>query len=274
LPKLITEKALQAKAKIIRKHIIEMTGAAGSGHPGGSLSIADIIAVLYFSHMKIKPEDPSWPDRDRFVLSKGHGCPALYAALAETGYFPVKKLLTLRKLGSMLQGHPDMRRTPGVEMSSGSLGLGVSAAVGMALAAKIDKKTYNVYSIIGDGESQEGIVWESALFASHYNLDNLVVFLDNNGLQIDGSCQDIISLEPIDDKWKAFGWHTIKIDGHDIGQITESLEKANKVQGKPVIIIAKTVKGKGVSFMENQVDWHGRAPSKEEVEKALKELGD
>lgn len=274
MPKNITGRKLQEKAKIIRMHIVKMIEAAGSGHPGGSLSIADIIAVLYFKQMKFNPKDPSWQERDRFVLSKGHACPALYAALAETGFFPVEKLSTLRKLGTILQGHPDMRRTPGVEMSSGSLGLGLSTAVGMALAAKLDKKKYNVYSIIGDGESQEGIIWESALFAGHHKLDNLIVFIDNNGLQIDGACMDVVDVEPINDKWKAFGWHTIEIDGHDINQIIEALEKAGEVKDKPVMIIAKTVKGKGVSFMENQVDWHGIAPTKEEVEKALKELED
>lgn len=272
--KQLTTKKLEEKAKNIRKHIIQMTGAAGSGHPGGSLSAADIMTVLYFRQMNYKAEDPSWEERDRFVLSKGHGCPALYAALAEAGFFPSKKLMTLRKLGSILQGHPDMRRTPGVEMSSGSLGLGFSTAVGMALAAKMDKKKYNVYSMIGDGESQEGIIWESAMFAAHHKLDNLIVFLDNNGLQIDGACCDIVDIEPLDKKWEAFGWHTFKIDGHDLTQITQSLDEAVKIKGKPVMIIAKTVKGKGVSFMENEVEWHGVAPSIEEVKKALKEIED
>ena len=268
----LSKKELEKKATEIRKHIIKMTGAAGSGHPGGSLSIADIISVLYFHHMNYKPEQPDWPDRDRFVLSKGHGCPALYAALAEAGVFPLKKLLSLRKLGSILQGHPDMRRTPGVEMSSGSLGLGFSTAAGMVLAGKVDKKSYRVFTIIGDGESQEGVIWESAMFAGHHKLSNLVAFLDNNGMQIDGPCSEIVCIEPIDKKWQAFGWQTISIDGHDIDQIIQALEEADKVNDKPIMIIAKTVKGKGVSFMENKVDWHGIAPDQEQVKQALEEL--
>lgn len=249
-----------------------MIGKAGSGHPGGSLSIADILAVLYFQVMNYDPKNSQMPDRDRMVLSKGHGCPALYAALAEAGFFRKEKLWTLRQLGSSLQGHPDMRRTPGVEMSSGCLGLGFSTAVGMALAGKMDKRSYRVYSIIGDGESQEGIIWEAAMFAAHHKLDNLTAFLDNNGLQIDGKVCDISSIEPVVDKWKAFGWETIEIDGHDFGQIIAAVEKAKGIKSKPTMIIANTIKGKGVSFMENEVDWHGVAPNPQQVRQALKEL--
>ena len=264
--------SLQKKANITRQDIIRMTGAAGSGHPGGSLSAADIITVLYFQHMNHRPEKPKWPKRDRFVLSKGHACPALYSALARSGYFDEKELLNLRKLGSCLQGHPDCRKTPGVDISTGSLGLGFSAAVGVALNAKIDKTDYKTYTLIGDGESQEGIIWESAMFASHHKLDNLVGILDNNGLQIDGLVNEIVTIEPIADKWKAFGWDVLEIDGHDITSIVQSLEKADSIKDRPVMIIAKTIKGKGISFMENEVDWHGVAPNKAQVEKALKEL--
>lgn len=263
---------LQQKANLIRQDIIRMTGAAGSGHPGGSLSAADIIAVLYFHHMNHRPKDPKWPQRDRFVLSKGHACPALYSALAECGYFSRRELTRLRKLGSFLQGHPDQLRTPGVEISTGSLGLGFPAAVGVALAGKMDKAKYRVYTLIGDGESQEGIIWEGAMFASHHKLDNLVAILDNNGLQIDGLVNEIVKIEPIADKWQAFGWETFEIDGHDIDDIVYALEKADAVKEKPAIIIARTVKGKGVSFMENEVDWHGVAPNLKQVRQALKEL--
>ncbi|TET53589.1 MAG: transketolase [Actinobacteria bacterium] len=263
---------LQQKANLIRQDVIKMTGEAGSGHPGGSLSAADIITVLYFHHMNHKPKDPKWEGRDRFVLSKGHACPALYAALAECGYFDRKELINLRKMGSILQGHPDSRRTPGVEISTGSLGLGLPAAAGMALAGKIDKASHKVYTLIGDGESQEGIVWEGAMFAAHHKLDNMVAFLDNNGLQIDGLVNEIVKIEPIAEKWQAFGWETFEIDGHDIDDIVRSLEKADAVKGKPAMIIAKTIKGKGVSFMENEVDWHGVAPNLKQVRQALKEL--
>ena len=272
MAKEFSEEKIQRKATNIRKHVIRMIGAAGSGHPGGSLSAADIITVLYFHVMKHKPDDPKWDQRDRFVLSKGHGCPALYAALAESGYFPIEELLTLRKLGSILQGHPDMNRTPGIEMSSGSLGQGIATAAGMALAGKIDKKNYRVFAMVGDGESQEGIVWESANFAAHHKLDNLIVFLDNNGLQIDGTCESVINVEPLEEKWKSFGWNTSRISGHNIKQINEAIEEAKKIKGKPTMIIAKTIKGKGVSFMENKVDWHGVAPNQDQVEEALKEL--
>lgn len=263
---------LQQKANLIRQDIIKMTGEAGSGHPGGSLSAADIIAVLYFHHMNHKPKEPKWPSRDRFILSKGHACPALYAALAECGYFSRHELKNLRKLGSMLQGHPDQLKTPGIEISTGSLGLGFPAAVGIALAGKIDKKSHRIYTLIGDGESQEGIIWEAAMFAAHHQLDNLVAIVDHNGLQIDGLVNEIVNIEPIADKWQAFGWESFKVDGHDIDNLVYALEKADAVSDKPAVIIAKTIKGKGVSFMENEVDWHGVAPNAKQVEQALKEL--
>lgn len=263
---------LEAQAKQIRRDIITMIGAAGSGHPGGSLSAADIVTALYFYVMKNDPERPDWPDRDRFILSKGHGAPVLYAALAQRGYFLKEELLTLRKLGSILQGHPDMRKVPGVEMSTGSLGQGLSAAVGMALAAKLDKKSHRIYVLLGDGEIQEGMIWEAAMAAAHFKLDNIVAFLDHNGMQIDGPTRDIMCPEPLTDKWRAFGWHVVDIDGHNMAEILAAVEMAHLTSGKPTMIIAKTVKGKGVSFMENQVGWHGVAPKPEEVTLALKEL--
>lgn len=264
---------IETKAKSIRRSIIKMLGQAGSGHTGGSLSAADILAVLYFWEMNIKPDNPSWEDRDRFVLSKGHAAPVLYATLAEKGYFPKEKLETLRKLGSPLQGHPDMRKLPGVEASTGSLGQGISWAVGMALAGKIDNKNYRVYSMLGDGEIQEGMVWEALMAAAHYKLDNLLVFLDYNGLQIDGKITDVLSPEPVADKFRAFGWEVICINGHDYKEIMEALEKGRQTKGKPTAVIAETVKGKGCSFMENRAEWHGVAPNAEEVERALAELG-
>lgn len=257
----------------IRIHIINMLEKSQSGHPGGSLSSAEILTALYFKEMNIDPTNPKWEDRDRFVLSKGHAAPVLYAALAEKGFFPKEELNNLRKVNSMLQGHPDMKGTPGVDMTTGSLGQGLSAAGGMALAGKIDKKDYRVYSIIGDGESQEGLIWEAAMFAAHYKLDNLTVFLDNNGLQIDGTNDEVMNIEPIDDKFKAFGWNVLKIDGHSIDEIIKAIEEAKNTKGKPTMIIAKTFKGKGVSYMENQVGWHGKAPSYEDACKALVELG-
>lgn len=265
-------KDLEFKAKEIRKSIIRMTGAAGSGHPGGSLSAADIVATLYFHQLKLNPEEPGWIDRDRFVLSKGHAAPVLYAALAEKGFFPKEELLTLRKMGSRLQGHPDRNLLPGVEMSTGSLGQGFSTSIGMALAGKLDEKDYGVYVLLGDGECQAGIVWEAAMAAAHYQLDNLTCFLDLNGLQIDGPTKEVMSPEPLAEKWEAFGWHVIEIDGHDIGAILAALEERKAIKEQPMIIIAKTVKGKGVSFMENQVGWHGQAPNPEQVEQALAEL--
>lgn len=263
---------LEKKARLLRWDIVKMTGCAGSGHPGGSLSAADIVAVLYWHHLRHKPQEPDWPDRDRFVLSKGHSCPALYAALAETGYFERETLWTLRQVGSILQGHPDMRKTPGVEISSGALGHGLSVANGMSLAARLDKKDYQVYVMIGDGESQEGEIWEAAMFAAHYKLDNLVAIVDHNGLQIDGPVSEVMEVEPLDRKWSSFGWHTFSIDGHNIDEIFDALEEADKVKGKPCVIIARTIKGKGVSFMEGAVDFHGKAPCEEETEAALKEI--
>jgi transketolase len=264
-------KDLEAKAKLIRRLIIQMIGKAGSGHPGGSLSATDLITALFFAVLKHDPKNPQWPDRDRFHMSKGHCCPLWYAVLAESGYFPKEELLTLRQFGSLLQGHPD-RRAPGVEASSGSLGQGLSIALGMSLAAKVDKKDYRIYVLIGDGETQEGNIWEAAMACSHYKRGNICAILDYNGFQIDGATQDIMGLEPVADKWKAFGWQTIEIDGHNMRQILDAYAEAKKVKDKPVVIIARTVKGKGVSFMENKVEFHGRAPTQDETERALKEL--
>jgi len=266
--------SLSGTAKKIRRHIIQMTGAAGSGHPGGSLSAADIVTVLYFHFMRLNPAFPDWPERDRFVLSKVHAAPLLYATLAERGYFPVEELFTLRKLGSRLQGHPDMKQLPGVEMSTGSLGQGLAAANGMALAGKLDKRDYRVYVLLGDGEIQEGMIWEAAMAAAHYRLDNVTAFLDNNGLQIDGPIKEVMSPEPIADKWRAFGWDVQIIDGHSIPQIIRAIELAKKVKGQPQMVIAKTIKGKGVSFMENQVEWHGVDPKPDQVTRALDDLKD
>jgi len=263
---------LEEKARIIRKHIISMLGEAGSGHPGGSLSAADIVAALFFRHMNIDPARPHWEHRDRFILSKGHAAPVLYAALAEAGFFDTKELRYLRKIDHMLQGHPDMKSTPGVEISTGSLGQGLAVGNGMALAAKLDGRDYRVFVLMGDGEIQEGMIWEAAMAAAHYKLDNLVGILDYNGLQIDGPITQVMNPEPIADKWKSFGWHVIVIDGHNFEEILNALEEADRIEGKPTLIVAKTVKGKGVSFMENQVDWHGKAPSREETELAMKEL--
>ena len=263
---------LESKARVLRKHIIQMTCEAGSGHPGGSLSAADIVAALYFHELRLEPSRPDWPDRDRFVLSKGHAAPVLYAALAERGFFPVEELMTLRKLGSRLQGHPDMRKVPGVEMSTGSLGQGLSAANGMALAARLDRKDYRVYVLLGDGEIQEGQVWEASMAVAHYKLDNVTAFLDHNGFQIDGPVREVMSPEPVVDKWRAFGWHVIEIDGHNMNQIISALDEAKTVRGCPTMIVAETVKGRGVSFMEGQVGWHGVAPKPAERERALAEL--
>ena len=262
---------LQKIANEVRKSIVASVHAAKAGHPGGSLSAADLYTYLYFEEMNIDPKDPKKADRDRFVLSKGHTAPGLYSVLAHRGYFPVEDLLTLRKLGSYLQGHPDMKHIPGVDMSSGSLGQGISAAVGMALSAKLSNEDYKVFTLLGDGEIQEGQVWEAAMFAGHRNLDNLIVIVDNNGLQIDGSIDEVNSAKPVDKKFEAFNWHTIEIDGHDFEQIESALNEAKTID-KPVAIIAKTVKGKGVSFMENQVSWHGAAPNDELFEQAMAEL--
>lgn len=267
-----TEAQLADKAKQIRRHIIKMITEAKSGHPGGSLSAVEILTALYFQVMRIDPANPTWEARDRFVLSKGHAAPVLYAALAERGFFPVEELLTLRKINSRLQGHPDMKKVPGVDMSTGSLGQGISVAIGMALAGKLDWQEYRVFVLLGDGESQEGQVWEAAMAAGHYQLDNLIAFYDYNGLQIDGTCNEVMSVDPVADKFRSFGWNVLEIDGHSFSQIFEAVEKAKDVQGKPTMIVAKTVKGKGVSFMENEVGWHGSAPSTEQAEKALAEL--
>lgn len=262
---------LKQKAKQIRRLIIQMLAHAGSGHPGGSLSATDLMTVLYLCVLRHDPKNPGWPERDRFHLSKGHCCPLWYALLAETGYFPAEKIFTLRKLGSILQGHPD-RLTPGVDVASGSLGQGLSVALGMSLAAKIDQKDYRVYVLLGDGEIQEGNIWEAAMAVSHYRCDNLCAILDYNGFQIDGRTKEIMDLEPLVAKWQAFGWHVIEIDGHNLQEILSAYTEAKRIKGKPTIIIGHTLKGKGVSFMENVVDFHGRAPTKEEAERALKEL--
>ena len=263
---------LQKTAVEVRKGIVEGVHSAKAGHPGGSLSAADIFTYLYFEEMNIDPKDPKKPDRDRFVLSKGHTAPGLYSALANRGYFPVEDLKTLRHLGSYLQGHPCMQETPGVDMSSGSLGQGISAAVGMALAAKLDNKDYRTYTLLGDGEIQEGQVWEAAMFAGHRKLDNLVVIVDNNGLQIDGKVEDVCSPYPIDKKFEAFNFHVINIDGNDFDQIDAAFKEAKATKGMPTAIICKTVKGKGVSFMENNAGWHGKAPNDEEYATAMADL--
>ncbi len=264
--------ALKEMAKKLRRHVITMIATAGSGHPGGSLSAADIITALYFKVLCYNPENPQWSDRDRFILSKGHAAPILYAALAETGYFPVAELATLRKLDSRLQGHTDRKFTPGVEMSAGSLGMGLSFAIGVALAARLDSKTYRTYVLLSDGECEEGQTWEAALSAAHFKLDNLTAVVDCNGMQLSGWTCDIMNLEPFTRKWQAFGWHTIDIDGHDFDQILSAYKKAEKIKNKPTVIVAHTIKGKGVSFMENNVAFHGKAPTWEEAERALKEL--
>ncbi|MEW5758750.1 MAG: transketolase [Candidatus Omnitrophota bacterium] len=262
---------LKQKAKEIRRLIIQMLCNAGSGHPGGSLSSTDLISCLYFDILRHDPKNPKMPNRDRFHMSKGHCCPLLYAVLAQSGYFAKENLMSLRKFGCILQGHPD-KRAPGVEVASGSLGQGLSVSIGMALASRLDNIDYRVYCLMGDGEIQEGNIWEAAMAASHFKCDNLCAILDYNGFQIDGRIEDIMNLEPLAGKWQAFGWHTIEIDGHDIGKILEAYEEAKTIKGKPSIIIAHTIKGKGVSFMENVVDFHGRAPTKEELCIALKDL--
>lgn len=264
---------LKNMAQKLRQHIIEMTCRAASGHPGGSLSAADIVAVLYFYQMKHKAKEPKWANRDRFVMSKGHAAPVLYAALAEAGYFPLEYLKTLRQIGSSLQGHIDMLSLPGIEMSTGSLGQGLSAANGMALAGRLDKKDYHVYCLMGDGECQEGQIWEAAMTSAHYKLDNLTAIVDHNKYQIDGPVEKIKNLKPFTDKWKSFGWNVIRCDGHDIKAIIESLEKAYKSKGQPSVIIADTIKGKGVPFMEEKpLNYHGKAPTEDEKEIALKAL--
>ena len=261
-------------ANNIRKNVIEGVYNAKCGHPGGSLSLADILAYLYFEEMNIDPKNPKMEDRDRFVLSKGHTAPALYAVLAERGFMPLEEIKTLRKTGSRLQGHPDMKGTPGVDMTTGSLGLGFSAACGMALSGKVYNKDYRVYAILGDGESEEGQVWEASMFAAHYKLDNLTCFLDWNGLQIDGPIEEVMNPTPYKEKFEAFGWHVISIDAHNLDEIEAALKEARTVKGKPTMIIARSVKGKGVSFMENQASWHGAAPNKEQYEQAVAELNE
>ena len=266
------KKSLMQIANNVRFGIIEGVYNAGCGHPGGSLSIADVITYLYFKEMNVDPENPKMDSRDRFVLSKGHTAPALYATLAERGFFPKEELKTLRKTDSRLQGHPDMKGIPGVDMTTGSLGLGISAACGMALSAKVYGNDYRVYTIVGDGESEEGQVWEAAMFASHYKLDNLTVILDWNGLQIDGAITEVMNPTPHDEKFRAFGWHVISIDAHDFDQIEAAFLEAKTVKGKPTAIIAKSVKGKGVSYMENQCEWHGQAPKEDLYKVAIEDL--
>ena len=259
-------------AQEMRIHIVRMLAAAGSGHPGGSLSATDIVASLYFKHMRLDPDNPDWEDRDRFVLAKGHAAPALYAALAMRGFFPVEDLVTIRKIGSHLQGHPCMSSTPGIDMSTGSLGQGLSVANGMALAGRLDGRDYWVYCLMGDGEQQEGQVWEAAMSAAHYGLDHLIAFVDHNGLQIDGSNDQVMAISPLAEKYRAFGWNVIGIDGHDFAQIDDAIARAKACVGKPTVIVCETVKGKGVSFMENAVGWHGKAAKPAELEAALAEL--
>lgn len=263
---------LEKMAVVIRCDIIDMICTAAAGHPGGSLSAADVVTALYFRVMRIDPKNPHWPDRDRFLLSKGHACPVWYAALAERGYFDKSHLKTLRRMGSILQGHPDMRKTPGVDMTAGSLGHGLSAGLGMALSGKLQQKDYHVFVIIGDGESQEGSIWEASMAAPNFKLDNLTAILDYNHLQNDYSVEDIMPIHPVVEKWKSFGWHIIEIDGHDMAQVVHALEEAKAHQGAPTMVVANTIKGKGVSYMENVCEWHGKAPCQEEADQALKEL--
>jgi transketolase len=268
----LSVKAMKAIAKKLRRHIISMIGRAGSGHPGGSLSAVEIVTALYFKVLRHKPQDPRWVDRDRFILSKGHAAPVLYATLAESGYFPVDELATLRQLDSRLQGHTDRVTTPGVEMSAGALGQGLSFAIGVALAGRLNSQDYRVYVLLGDGECDEGQIWEAAMAAAHFKLDNLVAIVDNNGQQIDGWNRDVMNLDPFNKKWQAFGWHVIEVDGHNLPRLITAFDRAKLVKGQPTVIIAHTIKGKGVSFMENNPDFHGKAPNAEEVKIALKEL--
>ena len=270
--KLTKVEELEKMARQVRKGIIEAVYSNQSGHPGGSLSVADILTVLYFKEMNIDEKNPNWDDRDRLVLSKGHCSPALYSCLANRGFFPVEDLKTFRNINSYLQGHPDKNKVPGVDMTTGSLGQGLSAANGMAIAGKMDGKDYRVYCILGDGEIEEGQIWEAAMAANKYKLDNLCVIVDNNNLQIDGTIEEVMSSYPIDEKFRSFGFEIIKIDGHDITEIIKAFDVAKKVKGKPTCIIAKTIKGKGISFMENQVGWHGKAPNEEQYIQALQEL--
>ena len=274
--KLTEEQVSQLKdhARAIRANIVAMVTEAQSGHPGGSLSAADILTTLYFAEMNVDPKNPELAGRDRFVLSKGHAAPVLYATLAEKGFFPKEELLTLRKINSRLQGHPSMKCLPGVDMSTGSLGQGLSVASGMALAARLDGSDHRVYTILGDGELEEGMVWESAMFAAHYKLDNLTAFVDFNGLQIDGPVSQVLSPLPIPEKWQAFSWHVIEIDGHDMNAIYDAIQVAKTIKGKPTMIVATTVKGKGVCEMENKAEWHGTAPSREQCELFMAQLNE
>jgi transketolase len=264
---------LKEQARVVRIEILKMLTQAGSGHTGGSLSAADIVTALYFYKMRYRPDDPKWPERDRFILSKGHAAPLLYTVLSLTGYFDKSLLNTLRKTGSPLQGHPSSKMLQGIEVSTGSLGQGLSIANGMALGLRLDKSTARVYCLLGDGEIQEGQVWEAAMTAGHYMLDNLCAIVDLNSLQIDGRCEDVMKIDPVPDKWKAFNWHVFEIDGHNMEEIIAALDEAEKIKGKPSVILAKTIKGKGVSIFEGKVEYHGLAPTKEELEIALKELG-
>lgn len=266
-------KSLEKTAAEVRCGIVKAIHNAGSGHPGGSLSAADIVTALYFDEMNVDPKDPKMKGRDKFILSKGHAGPVQYSALAVKGYYPMEDFLTLRKLGSRFQGHPDMHKVPGIEMSTGSLGQGISAAGGMALANKLDNDPGRVYVLLGDGEIQEGIVWEALMSAAHYKLDNMVAILDHNGLQIDGKNEDVMTVAPVVEKFKAFGWNVIQIDGHDFEQILDAFKQARACKGKPTMIVAETIKGKGVSFMENNAGWHGKAPDEEQTKQALAELG-
>ncbi|MEG6584961.1 transketolase [Dendrosporobacter sp. 1207_IL3150] len=265
---------LEDRARSVRRNIVKMVTEANSGHPGGSLSAADILVTLYFAEMKVDPKNPNDPERDRFVLCKGHAAPVLYATLCEKGFLPEEELLTLRKINSRLQGHPSMKDLPGVDMSTGSLGQGLSAANGMALASKLDGRSNRIFAVLGDGELEEGMVWEAAMFAGHYKLDNVTAFVDFNGLQIDGPVAEVMSPLPIPEKWAAFGWNVIEIDGHDINAIYDAIQTAKTVKGQPTVIVAHTVKGKGVCQMENVADWHGKAPTKEECQLFLGELDD
>lgn len=259
-------------ARRLRVEIVKMIAHAGSGHPGGSLSAADLVAALYWHFMRLRPEEPRWPDRDRFVLCKGHACPVIYAALALRGFYPVEELQTLRAFNSRLQGHPDMKKTPGLDMTTGSLGQGLSAAVGMALGARLQQKDFRVFALLSSGDQDEGQTWEAAMAAGHYKLDHLVALLDYNCLQLDGWTHEVMELEPLKDKWRAFNWEVLEIDGHNMDQIVNGIEAATHVKGKPTAVLAHTIKGKGVSFMENVCEWHGRAPNAEELAAALREL--
>jgi transketolase len=267
-----SDEDLSGVCKRLRRDIITMIAKAGSGHPGGSLSAVEIITTLYYRILRHKPSDPQWPDRDRFILSKGHAAPVLYAVLADCGYFPKSELSTLRQLDGRLQGHADRTATPGVEMSSGSLGQGLSFAIGCALAGRLDRQPWRVYALLSDGECDEGQIWEAAMSSAKFKLDNLTAIVDNNGLQLSGFNRDIMNLDPLNKKWDAFGWQVYEVDGHDLSQLFDAFSKAEKTKDKPIIIIAHTIKGKGVSFMENNVDFHGKAPNYEQLEKALKEL--